>query len=158
MPFKTNVLARYSLAVLLLLFSLNTIAQKTVTGKVTSNTDRQALPGATVQVKGTKTATQTNVDGTFSIKVPKDNSVLVISVVGFEKYEVPLAGKTDLGEVPLVQSSSTLNDVIVTGYTSQKKKDITGSVAIVNVKDLKSVPGSTTESLLQGQAAGGNGY
>jgi TonB-dependent starch-binding outer membrane protein SusC len=154
MPFKTNVLARYSLAVLLLLFSLNSIAQKTVTGKVTSNTDRQALPGATVQVKGTKTATQTNVDGTFSIKVPKDNSVLVISVVGFERYEVPLAGKTDLGEVPLVQSSSTLNDVIVTGYTSQKKKDITGSVSVVNVKDLKSVPGSTTESLLQGQAAG----
>ncbi|HLY71969.1 MAG TPA: SusC/RagA family TonB-linked outer membrane protein, partial [Puia sp.] len=154
MPFKTNVLARHVLAVLLLLFSLNTIAQKTVTGKITSNTDKQALPGATVQVKGTKMATQTGVDGSFSIKVPKDNSVLSISVVGFERMEIGLSGKTDLGEIPLVQSTSTLNDVVVTGYTAQKKKDITGAVAVVNIKDLKSVPGSTTESLLQGQAAG----
>ncbi|HLX91672.1 MAG TPA: TonB-dependent receptor [Puia sp.] len=154
MPFKTNVLARHVLAVLLLLFSFTTFAQKTVTGRITSNTDKQPLPGATIQVKGTKVATQTGVDGTFSIKVPKDNSVIAISVVGFERMEIGLSGKTDIGEIPMVQSTSTLNDVVVTGYTAQKKKDITGAVAVVNVKELKSVPGSTAESLLQGQAAG----
>ncbi len=156
MPFKTNVLARYALAVLLLSFSLNTIAQKTVTGRVTSNSDKQALPGATIQVKGTKTATQTGVDGSFSIKVPKDNSIISISVVGFERMEIGLAGKTDLGEIPLIQSTSTLNDVVVTGYTAQRKKDITGAVAVVNVKDMKSISSGTPEQMLQGQASGVN--
>ncbi len=154
MPFKTNVLARYAPAVLLLLFSLNIFAQKTVTGKVTSGTDKQPLPGATIQVRGTKTATQSNVDGTFSIKVPKDNSILAISVVGFENMEIPLAGRSDVGEIFLVQSTSTLNDVVVTGYTAQKKKDITGSVAVVNVNSMKEVPGGSADNLLQGQATG----
>ncbi|HEX4373413.1 MAG TPA: SusC/RagA family TonB-linked outer membrane protein, partial [Puia sp.] len=154
MPFKTNVLARHVLAVLLLLFSLNTFAQKTVTGKITSNSDKQALPGATVQVKGTKTATQTGVDGSFSIKVPRDNSILSISVVGFEKMEIGLSGKTDLGEIPLVQSTSTLNDVVVTGYTVQRKKDITGAVAVIDVTDAKKIPVTSSEQLLQGQASG----
>ncbi len=79
MPFKTNVLARYTCVLLSLLLSSSIFAQKAVTGRVTSNADKQPIAGATIQVKGTKVATQTSLDGTFSIEAPKDNSVLVIT-------------------------------------------------------------------------------
>jgi TonB-linked SusC/RagA family outer membrane protein len=154
MPFKTNVLARYCGIVLSLLLCSNLFAQKTVTGRVISIADRQPIAGATVQVKGTKLATQTLSDGTFSINSPKDNSIIVITVIGFEPAQIPVSGRSTIGDLTLTVSTTSLNDVVVTGYTSQKKKDITGAVAVVNVKDLKSVPGTSTESLLQGQAAG----
>src|ERR1035438_9022741 len=136
------------------LFSCVAFAQKIVTGKVTNKTTREPLVGATVQVKGTKVATQTGPDGFFSIKAPKDNSILVISVIGFENTEMSTAGKTDVGEIALTISTTTLNDVFVTGYTSQRKRDITGSVSVVNVADMKQTPSGSTEALLQGQASG----
>ena len=66
----------------------------------------------------------------------------------------PVAGKTSLGDVQLAVTVGNLNEVFVTGYTSQKKKDITGAVAIVNVADMKATPSGSTEALLQGQASG----
>lgn len=137
-----------------LLLSCAAFAQKTITGKVISKTNQQPVSNATVQVRGTVIATRTDSSGDFSIKVPKDNSELEISSVGYASINVPLAGKTSVGEIQLVVSASTLNEVVVTGYTSQRKKDITGAVAIVNVADLKATPSGSTEALLQGQAAG----
>ena len=137
-----------------LLFTCAAIAQKTITGKVTSKSTNQPIAGATVQVKGTTVATQTNSDGSFSIKTPKDNSILDISVIGFESVEIKVAGKTDVGEISLAISTSTLNEVYVTGYSAQRKRDITGSVSVVNVADLKQTPSGSTEALLQGQASG----
>jgi TonB-dependent starch-binding outer membrane protein SusC len=154
MPFKTNVLASLCGIVLSLLFCSNLFAQKTVTGRIISIADRQPIAGATVQVKGTKVATQTGSDGSFSINAPKDNSIIVITVIGFEPAQIPVSGRTSIGDLTLTVSTTSLNDVVVTGYTSQKKKDITGAVAVVDVKNLKSVPGTSTEALLQGQAAG----
>ncbi len=152
---KTNELAKcICISLLLLLLGYNALAQKTVTGKVINNSDKQPIADATVQVKGTSTATQTKSDGSFSITVPQDNSVLVVTVVGFERIEIPVLGKTSLGDIPLTSTSASLNEVVVTGYTAQRKKDITGAVSVVNVNNLKSVPSGTTESLLQGQAAG----
>jgi len=153
MPFKTNASRKVCLLVCLTFFSFSLFAQKTVTGRVISNADKQPLVGATVQVKGTKVATQTGADGSFSLSA-KDNGTLVISSVGFEKQEFPVAGRSTIGDIALVTSTSSLNEIVVTGYTAQKKKDITGSVSVVDVKSLKSVPGGTTESLLQGQASG----
>jgi TonB-linked SusC/RagA family outer membrane protein len=155
MPFKTNALACVC-AVLLLLVSTSLLAQKTVTGRVTSNADKQPVAGATVQVKGTKTATQTGADGTFTITSSKDIGVLVITVVGFEAMQVPVSGRSSVGDLVLSLSATSLNDVVVTGYTAQKKKEITGAISVVNVKDLKSVPAGTMEQMLQGQAAGVN--
>ncbi|HKP32838.1 MAG TPA: TonB-dependent receptor, partial [Chitinophagaceae bacterium] len=126
---------------------------KTVTGTVTSADKKEPIYGATVAVKGTNIATFTNDKGVFSIQVPNDKSTLVISFVGFDVVEVSTAGKTTL-DLSLATKSSTLTDVVVTGYTAQQKKDITGSVAVVNVANLKQVPSGTTEALLQGQAAG----
>jgi TonB-dependent starch-binding outer membrane protein SusC len=154
MPFKTNVLAVCACTAMFILFSCSLFAQKTVTGRVTSNADKQPLVGATVQIKGTKIATQTGPDGTFTISSPKDINELLITVVGFEALQVPVAGRSSLGDIVVSLSNSSLNDVIVTGYTSQKKKDITGAVAVVNVKDMKSIVSGNVEQQLQGQAAG----
>ncbi len=137
-----------------LLFSCGLFAQRTITGKVISKADQKPVGNATVLVKGTVTATQTDSSGVFSLVVPKNNSVLVITSVGFENAEVSVAGKTNVGDIQLALAAGTLNEVIVTGYTSQRKKDITAAVSVVNVADMKQTPSGSTEALLQGQASG----
>src|ERR1700722_15169247 len=157
MPSKTNEACKsYGLAILAMLISFHLFAQTpvSITGRVTGKTDNQPVIGATVQLKGSRYATTTGADGSFALKVPALKGTLLITAIGFEAYNVPLAGNAVLGEIAMTLSNSTLNDVIVTGYTAQKKKDITGAVSVVDVKAMNSVPGSTAESLLQGQAAG----
>ena len=140
------------LALLLLFFVTNVVAQqKTVSGNVSAN--KQPIAGATVIVKGTNIATQTNAEGNFSISVPNPKSTLLITNVGFEPIEVS-AGTGSALTVSLKSTNTTLNEVVVTGYSSQAKKDITGSVAVVNIKELIANPGSNIQSLLQGRAAG----
>jgi TonB-dependent starch-binding outer membrane protein SusC len=138
---------------LLAFLSLNAVAQKKVTGTVTSSKDKAPMVAATVTVKGSTVATSTGADGSFSITVPNDKSILVITAVGFEPAEVSVSGRNSVA-VSLKESATSLNEIVVTGYTSQRKKDITGAVAVVNVQNLKQVPSGTTESLLQGQASG----
>lgn len=140
-------------------FSSAVIAQKTVTGKVTDLTN-QPIPGASVTVKGTTTGTQTNPTGEFSIAVPKDNSILVISTVGYETREVAVTGLSNVS-VSMSIAATGLNEVVVTGYSAQRKKDIIGAVAVVDVEDLKSTPAANLGAQLQGRATGvtvsGNG-
>ncbi len=138
----------------LALCSMPAIAQQTVTGKILSNGDRQPVPGATIQISGTQTFAQSAADGGFSIRVPTKNNSLIITAVGFDRLDLPVGDQAELGELTMSVANAALNQVVVTGYTSQRKKDITGSVSVVNVQNLKSVPSGTTESLLQGQAAG----
>ena len=145
----------YSLffSVCLLFFSTSLFAQKTIAGKVTSGTNNQPVAGATVSVKGTNIATQTDAEGNFSLNAPNDRSTLVVTNVGFESAEVAANAKGPI-DVSLKITNATLNEVIVTGYSSQAKKSITGSVSVVNTKELIANPGSNVESLLQGRAAG----
>jgi TonB-dependent starch-binding outer membrane protein SusC len=138
----------------LLLLSCAAFAQRTITGKVINKTNQQPVANATVLVKGTVIATQTDSYGAFSIVVPKNNSELEITSVGFENMQISVAGKTDIGEIQLAIATGNLNEVYVTGYTSQKKKDITGAVSIVSVADMKQTVSGSTEALLQGQASG----
>jgi TonB-dependent starch-binding outer membrane protein SusC len=138
----------------LLLLSCVAFAQRTITGKVINKVNQQPVANATVQVRGTVIATQTDAAGAFSIVVPKNNSELEITSVGFENFQLSVSGKTDLGEIQLSIATGNLNEVYVTGYTSQKKKDITGAVSIVNVSDMKQTVSGSTEALLQGQASG----
>ncbi|MEP7144879.1 MAG: TonB-dependent receptor, partial [Ferruginibacter sp.] len=135
-------------------FSNSIFAQKTVSGRILNDNDRQPIPDATIQIKGTKTGTSTNRDGIFSINVLRDNNVLVITVVGFERMEIPVSGRSSIGDISLKAVAGNLNEVIVTGYSTQRKKDITGAVSVVNIANLKAVPSGTIESLLQGQASG----
>ncbi|GAC1419042.1 MAG: TonB-dependent receptor [Flavisolibacter sp.] len=126
--------------------------QRTVMGNIKSP-DNVPLGGVTVSVRGSNNSTQTDADGNFSIPVPNGRNTLVFSSVGYENQEVNIANKSNIS-LSLRTSTSTLNEVVVTGYSSQRKKDITGSVSVVNTKELVANPGSNVESLLQGRAAG----
>lgn len=151
MPSKLTV--RLWLALIMLLPATTMLAQqKVITGKVTDQ-NNQAVAGATITVKGTTLATQTNAMGTFSINVPGANTVLVFSSVGYEPKEFTVGSNTTVN-VSLKTTTSNLNEVVITGYTAQRKKDITGSVAVVAVDNMRQIPTGTPEKALQGQAAG----
>lgn len=137
---------------LLLTTTLALAQQKTISGKITDATNQPAV-GATISVKGTNVATQTDVNGNFSIKVPAGRNVLTVSSVGFESQDVNISNQTTVN-VSLKATTSTLNEIVLTGYTAQRKRDITGSVSVVNTKELIANPGSNVEQLLQGRAAG----
>src|ERR1700722_7398608 len=155
MPKKKSGPVKTGCVVMLFLLLTSTVyAQNVVTGRVTNKTDNSPVPGATITVKGTKVNSESGSDGTFSINPGRANATLVISAVGFSTLEVPVTAGTPAGDIALATSASTLNDVVVTGYTAQRKRDITGSVSVVNVADMKASPSGSTESLLQGQAAG----
>src|ERR1700761_1845820 len=128
MPFKTNSLLRACLLACLVFTGLHLFAQtKKVSGKIIGSGDKQPVVGATVQVKGGKAAVQTGADGGFTIDAA-DNSTLVVSSVGFDKMEIPVAGRSTIPDITLNVANSALNEVVVTGYTTQKKKDLTGAV------------------------------
>src|SRR5437773_8491178 len=139
---------------LFILLSSSIIGQTTVSGKVTGP-DAKPVFGATVAVKGTNVATTTATDGAYSIAMPRGNDVLVFSYVGFEVSEVNVRGNNVI-DVAMKLQSTNLNEVVVTGYTSQRVKEITGSVAIVKVKDMVSQPSGQISEMLQGRAAGLN--
>src|SRR5262245_15335565 len=112
-----------ALTLTVLLFSLHAFAQKGVTGKITGS-DGQPVVGATVAVKGTGTGTKTSNTGEFEINVPAGGTTLVITSVGYEDQEILIGSATNFS-VALKERVSNLNEIVVTGYTAQRKKDIT---------------------------------
>ncbi len=147
------MLKLFPLLIVSLLLSAAAISQKTVTGKVTSATDNQPLAGASVSVKGTSVGTTTGADGGFSLSVPAAKNIIVISTVGYEDVEVDVSN-TSTVSAALKTATGSLNEVVVTGYSSQRKKDIIGAVAVVNMEDLKSTPSANIGAQLQGRATG----
>ena len=140
-------------AIILLLSSFIGFSQAfPVTGKITSS-DGQPLEGVTVQVKGTNVTTVTKKDGTFSITAPSGNSVLVFSYVGFTPREVSIQNK---GEVNLTMSGAdnTMDQVVVIGYGAVKRRDVTGAVAGISQKDIRSRPVDNAVQAMQGKVAG----
>lgn len=134
------------------LISGTLFAQRKVTGTVTSAKTGSPVSFATVTVKGTNVATATDAQGAFSITVPAGKTVLTITSVGFADQDVTIGNGAV--SVALQESTSSLNEIVVTGYTSQKKKDLTGSVAVVNVDAMNKVSTGSIENQLQGQASG----
>lgn len=124
-----------------------------VSGKITDEAG-EPLQSITVTVKGTKIATQTTVDGTFKLEVPQTNSTLVFSGIGYTTREIKLSGQTSLGTIVLNIANVNLNEIVITGYSAQRKRDITGAVSVVNTDDLKAVPSSSATAQLQGRASG----
>lgn len=139
------------LVVLLLPFTL--LAQgKKLTGTVLSAEDNKPLPGVSLQVKGKTTGTSTDENGTFSITA-SENDVLTISYVGYESVDHVVGASNNI-QIKLVRSASTLQDVVVVGYNTQRRGDVTGSVGTVNVKEMKSLPTPSVGDAIQGKAAG----
>ncbi|NLD62829.1 MAG: TonB-dependent receptor plug domain-containing protein, partial [Bacteroidales bacterium] len=111
------------------------------------------LPGATIQVKGTTTGTSADINGNFSLSVPSDAS-LVISFIGHQTIEIAVGGRTELGNITLVSGLEELEQVVVIGYGTQRKVDLTGSVAIVDTEEMKKVSHSNISTMLEGKIAG----
>ncbi len=149
-PFLRVTLRCISLFVFLLLSHV-LIAQKTVTGVIASNDT--ATAGATVLVKGTTIATKTGENGSFTISVPSGRNTLVITSIGFEQQEVIIGNSTFLN-VNLKSLSANLNEVVVVGYGTQKRKDLTGAVSSINAATIEKVPVISATQALQGRAAG----
>jgi hypothetical protein len=126
---------------------------KVVTGKVIDARDGSAIPGVTVSIKGTKTAVQTRADGSYSISVPNNAQTLVISSVGFTTQEITISSLTN-ADVALVINNTALGEVVVIGYGTQRRKEVTGSIAKVNADKIQNVPAPSFESALAGKAAG----
>lgn len=148
---KKVVSNRHLLLHFILVFATETMAQNTYTGVVTGS-DNIMLTGATVLIKGKTMAVSTAADGTFSI-TSSPGETLVISYVGYKDAELVLDQQLNI-QVQLTPLLVNLNEVLVTGYTRQRIKDIAGSIASVKPRDLTSLPVGTTDNMLQGRVAG----
>nr|WP_294789798.1 TonB-dependent receptor [uncultured Mucilaginibacter sp.] len=124
-----------------------------VTGKVADETN-QTLVGVTVTIKGTTVATSTDAAGKFTINVPADqNATLVFNYIGYETQEVALAGRREVN-VQLKPTNSSLVEVVIVGYGSQRRASITGAISSVNSATLNALPVATIDQALQGRVAG----
>ncbi|MEZ4901644.1 MAG: carboxypeptidase-like regulatory domain-containing protein [Spirosomataceae bacterium] len=111
------------------------------------------LPGVSVFVKGTQRGTSTDQNGKFSLSVADDKALLVFSSVGFESQEIIVGNRTTIN-ITLKVDERALGEVVVVGYGSQRKQDITSAVSVINMKDIGEQPANNMNQLLQGRAAG----
>ncbi len=142
-----------SLLLLLVINFTAAIAQITVTGTVTSAEDGEPIPGASVTVRGTTIGTVTDIEGSYSIQVPSDESVLRFSFVGMIRKDI-IVGDQRTIDVELESDVVGLDEVVVTGYGVQRRRDLTGSVSSVRSRDIEGMPVSSIERAIQGRAAG----
>ena len=140
---------------LLVLISQSVLAQqRTITGKVTGDKG-EALPGATVLIKGTQNGTTTNGDGRYTISVPsgQTSSTLVVSFIGYLAKEIPI-GNQSVIDATVDPDATGLNEVIVVGYGTQKKESVTGAISAVTSRDVGRVHASTVTGMLAGKIPG----
>lgn len=126
----------------------------TVSGKVTNRTSGEALPGATVAQKGTKNVTLSDANGNFRITVPASGTVLVISYAGMAEQEVTVTSAAEPLSVQLEPRANAMNEVVVVGYGTQRRANVTGSISSVKAKDLENIPNGRIEQALQGRVSG----
>ena len=152
--FQSNVLRKLKLLALFCSLSIAMMAQtKTISGKVTSSENGESLMGVTVMVKGSDKGTVTDMDGKYSISIPNKDAVLVFSFIGMNKLETK-PGNSSVFDVTLTSNAQLMNEVVVTGYSTQKKSDLTGAVTVVDVNDMKKVNNANAMQSLQGKVAG----
>ena len=152
MSVKLKSISRTTL-LLLFCFIVGTVSAQTVSGNVIDETG-EAVIGATVIEKGTQNATVTDFDGNFTIKMSK-GKVLTISYIGMQSQEVNVAGKSNI-KVTLKEDATTLQDVVVVGYGTMKKTDLTGSVSSVSTEQLNAKGAPSVLGNLQGSNPGVN--
>ncbi len=127
--------------------------EKTVSGRVTSADAPEGLVGVNVTVKGTTSGTITDFDGSYTINVPSDEAVLVFSFIGYVSQEIKVGNQT-LIDVVLAADIQALDEVVVIGYGTQTKRDLTGSVAKLDDKSFNQNVNSSVDQMIQGKAAG----
>ncbi len=129
-----------------------TKVQQTINGKVV---DQSGVPllGANILVKGTSNGTQSDFDGNFTLDLSSADATLVVSYIGYLTKEVVVGNQTNI-TITLAEDAEGLDEVVLVGYTTQNRKDITGAISSVNVADLQKLPGGNVANLLQGQVSG----
>ncbi|MCF2502523.1 TonB-dependent receptor [Dyadobacter sp. CY107] len=126
---------------------------KTVSGKITSSEDNTPIPGVSVVLKGSRSGTNTDVEGQFKIDVPDNGAVLVFSSVGFITQEVPVGARSII-DIKLDADMKALTEVVVVGYGSQKKSQTTGAISSVSAKQISEMPITNIGQAMQGRVAG----
>ena len=124
-----------------------------VSGTVTATTDGIGLPGVNVLVKGTTQGTVTDIEGNYSINVPADDDILVFSSIGYISQEVPVNGQTVVN-VSMEEDVQSLDEIVVIGYGTQKRSDLTGAVGSVNVEQLQERPATSLNQAMAGRIPG----
>ena len=144
------------ITLVLLSFTQAFAQTRTVKGRVVGATDGIPLPGVSVVIVGTTKGTATDMDGNFTLSLSVNEKALKFSFIGFEPLEVQVGKKTEFN-INLEESKEQLDEVMVVGYGTQKKREIVGAIKSVSVEKLaESMPAESVESLLQGQIAGVN--
>ncbi len=147
---KSKYFKNLGFMILLFVFSASVNAQTTVSGTVSDNSG--PIPGVNIIVKGTNVSAATNFDGTYSIKTAP-NAVLVFSFIGYRSQEVPVGNKSQIN-VTLEEDVSSLKEVVVVGYGTMKRADLTGAVSTVTSAAVQQSVATTIDQVLQGRAAG----
>lgn len=150
--FRRNV--KWGLLLLLFSISLSTLAQKKAVHGVVTDPLKDPIIGATVLIKGAKEGTVTDINGRFTIQAAS-NATLVISFIGYESQEIKVSNQPVLN-ITLQDKSIQLNEAVVVGYGTVKRKDLTGSVAKVDIAEMNSAPVATLDQALAGRIAGVN--
>ena len=143
---------RFVLSLLAILMPLGLLAQNINVHGVVKDQTGETVIGATVIEKGTNNGTVTDFDGNFSLSVPA-NATLSISFIGFATQEIPVAGKTDFSIV-LQDDNQILSEVVVVGYGTMRKSDLTGAVGSLGTKDMENTPVANIGQAIQGKIAG----
>lgn len=128
-------------------------ADRTIRGTVSSTEDGKPLPGVSIVAKGTSKGTVTDAEGRYSLSVGDEVTTLVFSFIGYAKQEVLISGRSAV-DVSLKTDDNALSEVVVVGYGTQKRRDLTGSIASVSERELKAVAVSSFDQSLQGRVAG----
>ncbi len=140
------------LSAFILLLSFTVLQGQSVKGIVRAKADNQPLIGVSIAVKGTSTGTVTDIEGAYEISAGP-NDVLVFTYIGFATAEVAVNGQA-MVDVTLSEDVKTIEEVIVTGYGTQIKRDLTGNIAKIKASEIRDVPVNSVEAVLQGKAAG----
>ncbi len=144
------------LKVLLFVMLFGSVAwgqERTVTGKVTSADDGSPLPGVNVLLKGTSTGTVADSNGQYAISVPASGGTLIFSFIGFENQEVEIGSRASI-DVRMATDVTQLNEVVVTGYNTVSKRDLTGSITSVKGEVIENLPFQTFDRAIQGRLSG----
>ena len=127
--------------------------ERTVTGKVSSSSSGDAIPGVSVFIKGSTSGSVTNIDGEYSVTVNSDEDILVYSFVGMNSQEI-VVGSRSVIDVSLADDVTALEEIVVTGYTSESKKNITGSVDKLDAQKAFQIPATSAAEGFQGRLTG----
>lgn len=137
----------------LLLMQQSAMAQQRVSGKVTDFSNEEPLPGVNILVAGTGSGTVTDIDGNYSLEVPNSDAILIFSFIGYERQEVTVGNQTNIN-LALMPDLTTLGEVVVIGYGTQKRETVTGSIATVKSEDFVQGVISDPITLITGKVAG----